>query len=143
VKGEPGRPEHSLQLKRIALERALIGLFDTPGIEALAYEYARGAPLSYEWEGFADGPLREAAAADQFLEENPASPIAPYANLFAGHRKMCAVSGLEGLNPSSDKARAITQAAATQLHLARGSGHPLISFVAEHVLETRRCFGDG
>jgi len=45
VKGEPGRPEHSLQLKRIALERTLIGLFHTPGIETLAYEYARRARL--------------------------------------------------------------------------------------------------
>jgi len=92
---------------------------------------------------FADGPLSEAAVADAFLEQHPTSPIAPYANLFAGHRKMCAVSGLEGLDPSSDKAREIAQAAAAQLHLARSSGHPLISFVAEHLLETRRCFGDG
>jgi hypothetical protein len=143
VKGTPGRPEHSLQLKRIALERVLFGLFDVPGISALATEYARRARLSYEWEGFADGPLFEADVADAFLEGNPDSPIAPYLNLFAGHRKMCAVSGLQGLDPSSEKGRRIAQEAVAQLTLARNAQHPIIKLVAERVLESRRCFGDG
>lgn len=67
----------------------------------------------------------------------------PVLNLFAGHRKLCAVSGLEGLDLSSERAQEVARAGVTQLKLARDSGHPLIRFVAAHLLEIRRCSGDG
>jgi len=56
---------------------------------------------------------------------------------------MCAASGLEGLDPSSEKGQAVARAALVQLQRARTSGHPLMTLVAGYVLEARRCFGDG
>jgi hypothetical protein len=133
-------PEASLYRKYVGLERALFCLFDRPDSQQLAEEYRKQARLSYEWEGYADGPLAEAAAADAFLAGHPRSPLAPYAQLFSGHRKLCAASGLDGLDPASDRARGIAREAETQLALARDAGHPLMRIVAEHLLITRRCF---
>ena len=106
----------------------------------LADEYARHADLFYEWEGFADSPIGEAASADSFLVQHSGSPIAPYVQLFAGHRKLCAVSGLEGLDPSSDRGQQLAREADRQLAQARDAGHPLIRSVAQYLLTTRKCF---
>jgi hypothetical protein len=133
-------PEGSLYYKRIGVERAIFALFDRPEIVKLADEYARQADLFYEWEGFADSPISEAASADSFLVRHPGSPIAPYVQLFAGHRKLCAVSGLEGLDPRSDQGHQIAREADRQLAQARDAGHPLIRSVAQYLLTTRKCF---
>jgi hypothetical protein len=133
-------PEGSEYFKRLGLERALFCLFDTSDSLQLAEEYSTQIRLLYEWEGFADSPLTEAASADAFLAEHRNSSIAPYVRLFAGHRKLCAVSGLEGVNPKSDRAVAIASDADMQLRLARDAGHPLIRIVADYLLKTRKCF---
>jgi hypothetical protein len=134
------RPEGSVYRKYVGLERALFCLFDRSDSLQLADEYLKRARLFYEWEGFADSPLAEAVAADAFLADHPVSPLAPYAQLFSGHRKLCAVSGLDGLDPASDRARGIAREADTQLALARDAGHPLIRIVAAHLLSSRKCF---
>lgn len=133
-------PEGSGYFKRVGLERALFCLFDRSDSLQLAEEYSTRIRLLYEWEGFAESPLSEAASADAFLAQHRNSPVAPYARLFAGHRKLCAVSGLEGLDPKSDRARGIARDANMQLALARDAGHPLIRTVADYLLTTRKCF---
>jgi hypothetical protein len=138
--GMPSGPERSVQLKRGSLERTLYALFDVPGIAVLAMEYAREARISYEWEGLAEAPLGEAAGADAFLERRPASPIAPYLELFAGHRKICATGGMKGALPSIEEVRRIAAEAVAQLQRAKDGGHPLIRLVADEVLTSRRCF---
>jgi hypothetical protein len=134
------RPEGSMYRKYVGLERALFCLFDRPDSLQLAEAYLKQARLFYEWEGFADSPLAEAVSADAFLAGHPSSPLAPYAQLFSGHRKLCAVSGLEGLDPASGRARQIAREADSQLALARDAGYPLIRIVAEYLLTTRKCF---
>ena len=133
-------PEGSGYFKRVGLERALFCLFDRSDSLQLAEEYSTQIQLLYEWEGFADSPLTEAASADAFMAEHRDSSVAPHAQLFAGHRKLCAVSGLEGLDPKSDRARSIARDADMQLELARGAGYPLIRVVADYLLKTRKCF---
>ena len=133
-------PEGSVYFKRVGLERALFSLVDRPDSLHLAEEYSTQIALLYEWEGFADSPLTEAASADEFLAQHRNSPIAPYVQLFAGHRKLCAVSGLEGLDPHSDTAQGITRDADADLTAARNAGHPLIRTVAEYLLASRKCF---
>jgi len=54
-------PEGSLYVKRVGLERALFSLIDRPDSLRLAEEYSTQIALLYEWEGFADSPLTEAA----------------------------------------------------------------------------------
>jgi hypothetical protein len=126
--------------KYVGLERALFCLFDRSDSLQLADEYLKRARLLDEWEGFADSALSEAIAADAFLADHPGSPLAPYAQLFSGHRKLCAVSGLDGLDPASDRARGIAREAESQLVLARDAGHPLIRIVAAHLLSSGKCF---
>ncbi|MBM3288439.1 MAG: hypothetical protein FJY88_14000 [Candidatus Eisenbacteria bacterium] len=89
-------PEASLLAKRRRLERDLFCLVDAAGIEILAADYASRAVLSYEWEGFSDGPMAEAAFAEQFLREHPATPIRGYLSLFIVHRVRCAMETRRG-----------------------------------------------
>jgi hypothetical protein len=133
-------PEGSAYFKRVGLERALFSLIDRPDSLRLADEYSTQIALLYEWEGFADSPLQEAASADEFLTQHRNSPVAPYVHLFAGHRKLCAVSGLEGLDPNSDTAQGIARDADADLRTARNAGHPLIRIVADYLLASRKCF---
>jgi hypothetical protein len=133
-------PEGSGYLKRVGIERALFSLLDRPDGLQLAEEYSTQITLLYEWEGFADSPLTEAASADAFLAQHRGSPVAPYVQLFAGHRKLCAVSGLDGLDPKSDRALSIARDADAQLKAARNAGHPLLRIVADYLLTSRKCF---
>jgi hypothetical protein len=137
--GRAGSPEHSLAKHRNALARVLVGLFDGPGLPAAAVNYARSARLSYEWEGFADGPLDEAAHAERALLDERATAFRGYLQLFAGHRKLCAVSGLEGLDPSGPRAYGVAEEAMEHLREAADHEHLLIREVARYVLRTRRC----
>ena len=132
-------PEGSLYSKRAGIERALFCLLDRADSLQIAGEYARQITLLSEWEGFADSPLTEAASADEYLAQHPGSPAAPYAQLFAGHRKLCAITEMAGLDRSSGRALAIARAADAQLAAARNSGHPLLRIVAGYLLASRRC----
>ena len=129
----------SLQFKRVGLERAVFSLFDRPDAAQLAGDYATRAALAYEWEGLPEVPLFEAAYADSFLAEHPTSPIAPFVQLFAGHRKLCAGNLIKELTSDNAAARRTLRESEAQLAAARDSGHPLIRVVAEHLLETQRC----
>ena len=98
-------PEGSVYAKRVSLERALFCLYDRPDSLQMAEQYSTQILLFYEWEGFAEGPLAEAAAADAFVAQHPNSFVAPFAQLFAGHRKLCAASGSTDVDPKSDRIR--------------------------------------
>jgi hypothetical protein len=83
--------------------------------------------------------LTEAASADEFLRDRSDSPIAPYVQLFAGHRKLCAVSGVEGVDPRSERAAGIARDADAQLIAAGNPGHPLLRIVADYLVTSRKC----
>lgn len=53
---------------------------------AEAASYAREARLSYEWEGFPDGPIEEAAYADDYLRRHRRTALKPYLQLFLLYR---------------------------------------------------------
>jgi hypothetical protein len=53
----------------VGLERAVFCIFNRADSLRLADEYATQIRLLYEWEGFADSPLIEAASADRFLAQ--------------------------------------------------------------------------
>lgn len=133
-------PAGSLYLKRVGLQRAVFSLFDRPDSLRLAESFATSIQLLYEWEGFADSPLSEARSADRYLQENAGSPIAAYVQLFAGHRRLCARSGFQGLDPNSEDGRRVAATAQAQLAGARDSGDPLLRSVAEYLLEARSCY---
>jgi hypothetical protein len=133
-------PEGNLYFKRVGIERALFCLLDRPDSLEAAEDFATGIKLFYEWEGFANGPLTEADSADDYVAQHPASAAVPYVQLFAGHRKLCAASGMEDLDPASDRAQGIARDADRQLAAARDAGHPLVRIVADYLLTSRKCF---
>ena len=128
--------EQALFEKRVGIERVIFCLFPRRDIAKLAASYASDADVSEMWEG-ADGPRREAAFIDNLLHDLPQPWLAPYLNLIAGHRKLCA-SQLDG----SDALRDATAAdARRQLTRARDGGHPLVRVAADYLLSTaaRSC----
>ena len=139
LKPSPGATavERELFDKRVAIERVLFCLFPRRDIARTAAAYASDADVSYEWEGFSDPPRREAAFIDGLLRELQQAWLAPYLNLIAGHRKLCA-SQLEG--PESETSRqALAEAGRRQIARARDGRDPLIRVAAEHLLADGRC----
>jgi hypothetical protein len=82
-------------------------------------------------------PRREAKFIDRLLADLPKPWLAPYLNLVAGHRKLCA-SEMDGV-AADDPSRTMPEDARRQLTRARDGGNRLIRVVAEHLLTTRRC----
>jgi hypothetical protein len=80
--------------KRRSLERAIVALVEAPGTEKAAAEFVSRAPIAPEWNG-SDGPLREAAHAEDVLKKDPASPLAPWYYVFIAERQRIAFEILE------------------------------------------------
>lgn len=125
----PPGPESWLLEKRRHLERDLIacGTGEGPGEEAAAY--ARTATLAYEWEGMSEGPLSEAAFAEEYLRVHPGTPLASYLGLFLAHRYRCAHEILAGTPDAAAREGARARYA---FHLERAlmDADPLARFVA-------------
>jgi hypothetical protein len=122
------------------MARAVFSLVDRPDALALAESIVTNIHFLYEWEGFADSPLSEAASADALLRDHPSPSMAPYLHLFTGHRRLCAVTGLQGLDPQSPEGRHVAGEAESHLAQARDSGDALLRVVSEYLLTTRRCY---
>jgi len=128
VEGPPG-PEAWLLEKRHHMERDIFALVAADGIAEAAADYAREAVLAYEWEGMSDGPLGEAAYAEQFLRDHPDTPLRSYLVLFLAHRLRSAYEILQGENDASARDRTKER---YQIHLeaALQDPDPLVRFVA-------------
>jgi hypothetical protein len=123
--------------KRVGVERVIFCLFPRRDSAKIAASYASDADLSYEWENEARPPRAEAAFIDSLLRDLPQPWLAPYLNLIAGHRKLCA-SQMEGPATPAQRDEEAT-AARRQLTRARDAGHPVIRIVADHLMTTGRC----
>jgi hypothetical protein len=123
--------EQELFAKRVKIERVVFCLFPRRDIARIAASYASDADVSDEWEG-ADGPRREAAFIDGLLRDLPEPWLAPYLNLIAGHRKLCA-SWLQGAGTQAQR-DATAADARRQLMQARDGGHPIIRIAADQLL---------
>jgi len=106
-----GGSDEELQLyeSRVRIERVIVSLFDRKD----APKVAAGFALDIDFD-------REAPFIDELLRNLPVPWLAPYLNLIAGHRKLCAGA---------------TADARRQLGRARDSGHPLIRVAALHLLD--------
>jgi hypothetical protein len=105
--------EHELYRKRVDIERVIFSLFPTKDSAKVAAGFALDADLD-----------REAPFIDVLLRNLPVSWLAPYLNLIAGHRKLCA-------GDAEDARR--------QLARARNGGHPLIRVAAEYLITKEAC----
>jgi len=106
-----GGSDEELQLyeSRVRVERVIVSLFDRKD----APKVAAGFALDIDFD-------REAPFIDELLRNLPVPWLAPYLNLIAGHRKLCAGA---------------TEDARRQLARARDGGHPLIRVAALHLLD--------
>jgi len=102
--------ELALYDKRVAIERVVFSLF--PGKDTA--KVAAGLALDLDFD-------REAPFIDELLRNLPIPWLAPYLNLIAGHRKLCAGA---------------TENARRQLARARDGGHTLIRVAAEYLLDS-------
>jgi hypothetical protein len=112
--------------KRVGVERSIFCLFPRRESARVAAQYALDADIELDWEDSPDAPRLEAGFIDRLLANLPQPWLAPYLNLSAGHRKLCA--------GDADEAR-------RQIARARDAGHTLIGEVAEFLLKTNRCVG--
>ena len=114
------------------IERAIVALVEAPDVESLALEFVNSVRVSPEWEGFSDGPLAEAAAAEEFLKKNPLSPLAPFVYVFIAHRQRAAfethdhVKNVEGMKAASKKYR-------TFMQRARSVPDPIFPLIADDI----------
>ena len=106
-----GGSDEELQLheSRVRVERVIVSLFDRKD----APKVAAGFALDIDFD-------REVPFIDELLRNLPVPWLAPYLNLIAGHRKLCAGA---------------TEDARRQLGRARDGGHPLIRVAALHLLD--------
>ena len=122
---------------RVGIERVVFCLFPRGDSTRVAPQYALDADIEPDWQGMPEMPRREARFIDRLLADLPKPWLAPYLNLVAGHRKLCA-SEMDGAAADA-RSRDLTREARRQLTRARDSGNRLIRIVADHLLTTGRC----
>ena len=104
--------------QRVGIERVVFCLFPRRDSARVAALYALDVDVSLTWEGASELPRREAAFIDQLLSDLPQPWLAPYLNLIAAHRRLCA-SELEAGAPESERGAWMRDA---QRQLALGPG---------------------
>ena len=122
--------------QRVGIERVVFCLFPRRDSARIASLYALDVDVSFDWEGAPARPRGEAAFIDRLLSDLPQPWLAPYLNLIAAHRRLCA-SELETAAPDRERG-AWLRDAERQLALAQDRGSPLIRFVAEFVATAAR-----
>jgi hypothetical protein len=123
--------------RRVGIERVVYCLFPRSDSKKVAPQYALDADIEPDWQGLPEMPRREAKFIDGLLIDLPKPWLAPYLNLVAGHRKLCA-SEMDGAT-ADERSRALTSDARRQLAKARDGGNRLIRIIAERLLTTGRC----
>src|SRR3954470_17914185 len=123
--------------RRVGIERVVFCLFPRGDSAKVAPLYALDADIEPDWAGLSENPRREAKFIDRLLADLPKPWLAPYLNLVAGHRKLCA-GEMDGASADA-RSRALSDDARRQLAKARDGGNRLIRVVADHLLTTGRC----
>lgn len=123
--------------RRVGIERVVFCLFPRGDSAKVAPQYALDADIEPDWQGLPEMPRREAKFIDRLLADLPKPWLAPYLNLVAGHRKLCA-SEMDGAAADA-RSRELTEDARRQLKRARDGGNRLIRIVADRLLTTGRC----
>ena len=116
--------------KRRALERAIVSLIESSGIEDQAVAFVKAAPIDDEWARKPEGPLAESAFAEQMLQKEPSTPLAPFLYLFIAQRQRAAAEAA-ALNKNEDVSRTALAKAREFLLRARATQDPIFGLVAD------------
>jgi hypothetical protein len=119
-----------MEAKKRVVERAIVALIETPDIESAAAAYVEQATILYDWTGGAESPISEAAAAEDFVKKNTASPVAPYLYVFIAERYRAA---FEMMNVAMHKAEmtAASKKYRTFMQRARASEDAIFRLLAD------------
>ena len=134
--GATGEERESYE-RRVGIERVVFCLFARGDSAKVAPQYALDADIEPDWQGLPEMPRREARFIDRLLADLPKPWLAPYLNLVAGHRKLCA-GEMDG-SAADARTRDLTAEARRQLTRARDGGNRVIRLVAEQLLTSGRC----
>ncbi len=112
--------------KRRAIERAIVSLIEGDGVPQRAVDFVAAAPIADEWKRSADAPLAESAFAEQFLQKEPSTPLAPFLYLFIAQRQRAASEPAElnqerPLRPRHPLRRRASSSARRAAHPTRSS----------------------
>jgi hypothetical protein len=129
---EPGEMVY-VQMKRQGLERAAVMLSGT-GVQEEAADYLKDAVVYYEWEGFADGPLAEAACAEDYLSAHPGTRLEGFLTVFLLHRYRAAWECGISMEDSEIAATALASYRYWH-HAAEELGDPMILLAAKEIDE--------
>lgn len=121
--------------KRQALEWTAVALCTAPGAQRAAAAYLEDALLYYEWEGYAEGPLAEAACAEAYLAAGPDSVLAPFLTAFLLHRYRAAWE-CAMLNDDPVTAEGALASFEQWYRSAMDAGDPLIAVVAREIRQS-------
>jgi len=116
--------------KRRSVERGIISLIESTGIEQRAVAFVTAAPIKYEWEGDPAGPLDESAYAEHVLELEPSTPLAPYLYLFIAQRQRAAAEAAERAE-NTTVAQTAAAKSKTFLQKARAVPDPIFGLIAD------------
>jgi hypothetical protein len=132
-------PADCLFTARQAIEKSIVALIDSPGIEKTAAHFAQQVNIYYEWEGMPDGPLDEARRAAKYLVAEPATSLRPYLVLFLLHRYRCAHECFVWGKKDAGAKDAANEYC-TLLQLARADTDPLVRLIAEDLDKQRTVY---
>jgi hypothetical protein len=137
--------------KKRGVEKAIVSLIDAAGIENIAAKFAEELPLSYEWEGFSDGPLAEADYVKKYLESNSGTPLKPYLVLFLIHRYRHGLEALkyergtesvngdpQRLSLNRETENKVIKLLDNYLNIAKNDPDPLVNWFAEYLENAKR-----
>jgi hypothetical protein len=120
----------AIDAKRRVIERAIVALIERQGIAQRAVDFVKDAPIAYEWEGMPDGPEAEAAYAEAFLRNDPATPLAPFIHVFVAHRERAAFEACER-EKKIDCMKKTAAAYREALQRGRSASDPMFRLVAD------------
>jgi hypothetical protein len=116
--------------KRRVIERAIVALIDGADIPRQAVQFVKDAPIAHEWLEYADGPLAEAAYAENVLKKDPGGPLAPFLYVFIAQRQRAA---FEAAQRAKDEAgmKAMAKKYRAFIDRARAARDPIFGLLAD------------
>lgn len=123
----PTPAARALYTKRQSLERAIVALSDSTGIEDRAAAYAARAPLFHDGKTRSEHVLAEAVAAEKDLDT---PGLRSYLLIFLLHRYRCAYE-FSTIGGDIHEAKLVSQKYQAVLRQARAHPDPLVQLMAE------------
>lgn len=116
--------------KRRVLERAIVALVHVEGVQAAAADFVARAPIKPDWHAMHDGPLEEAAYAEDALKADPSSILAPWIYVFVAQRQRAAFEAYEN-EKNEDGMKACAKKYRTFVERARSVDDPVFAALVE------------